>query len=92
MILKINGTGAISRFHGGRRCVVWQVKIFVDHNSVVLDRHLWVFRDFSLFVVACGSEIDVIGLPTERGQAHVDVRGFNRIDPAALVVLAFQAE
>ena len=49
-------------------------------------------RDDFFAVVFGGGEVDVVGLPGERGQAHVDVGIFQLVEAAAFVVFSFEAE
>ena len=68
------------------------VDVLVDQHAVVTGGQPGVGRFLAGLVVSCRDEIDVVGLPLQRWQAHVQVRILDLVNPAALVVLAGQPE
>ena len=68
-----------------------QLKVIMNADTVVPDRDTSVFYLPAVFITS-RREVNVVRLPCERREAGVDIRFCNRIDSAALVVLAFQTE
>ena len=68
-----------------------QLKVIMNADTVLPDRDTSIFYLLAVFVTS-RREVNVVRLPCERREAGVDFRFCNRIDPAALVVLAFQTK
>ena len=68
-----------------------QFHVVVDDDSVVPHGHAAVLRLLAVGELS-GREIDVVGLPRQRREGHVEVRFLDRGDAAALVVVRLQPE
>src|SRR5439155_1533611 len=68
------------------------LQLLAYHIAVVADRDLGSRRALAARIEARGGEVDVVGLPAQGRQAHVDLRLELLIEAAAFVVLALEAE
>ena len=91
MVLQVDRAGFGAFGQGGRGGGVRQFDVVVDDDSVVPHGHASVLRLLAVRELS-GGEIDVVGLPRQRREGHVDVRLFDRRDAAALVVVRLQPE
>ena len=64
----------------------------MDEHAVVLHGEGGVLGLLAVSIELRLGELDVVGLPGERGEAHVHERAVLGVDAAALVVLALEAE
>ena len=69
---------------------MWQFQIPMNDHAVVSNRRTGIFGFIPLIVVSSSGKVDVVGLPRERGQAHVHDRLADRVNSAALIVFAIE--
>lgn len=92
MILKVNRTSFRTFLKGGGGGGVVEFLVLMNHDPVVLDSGLRIGGFLALGVVGGGGIIDVIGLPDEGREGHVDLGRGDGVEPAAFIVLALQAK
>src|SRR5439155_5444039 len=78
------------RLAAGRRTI--QLEVLKDGNPVVFDGGDGVFDFLAGAVESRSRELDVVGLPGEGRITHVERRSLLRVNAAALVILALEAE
>src|SRR5205085_1819946 len=66
--------------------------VLVDQDAVLADRDAGIADLLARGVEAGVLELDIVGLPGERREAHVHVRRLLAIDGAAVALLSIQAE
>src|SRR6266511_2938758 len=64
----------------------------MNRHPVVFDADDGVFELLPSFVEIRRHEVDVVGLPGQRGITHIQGRRRSRVDTPALVVLALESE
>ncbi len=64
----------------------------MDDDAIEFHRDPGPGGPLALGVEGCGGEDDVIGLPGEGGQAHVEAWLGDGVDPSAFVVLSLEAK
>ena len=70
----------------------FQIQVFVNDDSVVLDRDSSWRDHFSVGVKLGAGEVDVVRLPAQWWKAHVDLGFRIAVDPTAFVISTFQTE
>ena len=67
VILQIDGPG-FGPGSNGRSCRIplsRKLNIVVNHNAIVPDGHAGIFFQLSAFIIFCGGEVDIVGLPAQ---------------------------
>ena len=86
MILKMKRPGL--RSLGERRggCFVRQFNLIMNHDTIVFHGHPGIFRFLACVIEFCRMVFDVIRLPAQGREAHVDVRFADCVNAATLIV------
>ncbi len=75
-----------------RSCSLGQFHLFVNRDTVVLNRRPGIFGLLSRVIKFRGVILDVVRLPAQRRETHVDIRLADFVDAAAFVVLTGEPE
>ena len=92
VVLQVNRSGVRAFLVGGGGRDTGEFDLFVHHHAIQLDGDPGVGQLFAGVIVTGGGEVGVVGLPHERGQAHVQVGLADGVQSAALVVFPLEAK